>query len=66
MTYQRIAPLPALTHLVESIWVQESPAATAVRAPTCVLPTGTVELLFHYGDPLVHVEAGSEWQMPRA
>jgi len=60
-----MAPLPALGDVVESIWIQDSGTAVARRAPTCVLPTGTVEVLFHFGDPLVHVEDGREIPVPR-
>lgn len=65
MVYRRIDPVPALRDVVESVWLQDSEAAIVPSTPTCVVPTGTVELLFHYRDPLVHVEAVGVRRMPR-
>jgi AraC-like DNA-binding protein len=65
MTYRRLAPDPRLRGIVEGIWIQEAP--DAARGPVRpVLPTGTVEILFHYRDPMVHLEASGERTLPRS
>lgn len=63
--YQRIPPSPALRDAVESLWVQEASAAALHGAPAWVMPTGTVELLFHYGERLVHRHGTEHVPMPR-
>ncbi len=64
MFYQRIAPPADLASLVESLWIQEgTPDPTQPRAR--VLPTGMVEILFHYGDPFVHLDEDPNRALPR-
>ena len=63
MDYRRLAPDPILRDFVEAIWVQDLPGASRQR-PSWVLPTGTVELLFQYRDPLAHVEKDGDRSMP--
>ena len=61
---ERRLPAEGLRDVVETIWVQEedSPAS---RTPSCVVPTGTIEILFHYGDRFSHVENGQANLVPR-
>lgn len=66
MTFRRLPPRPELRDAVESLWIQESDASPQERTPSWVLPTGTVELLFHYGDPFVHLESGEPQPVPRS
>ncbi len=63
MIQLRRPPAPDLADLVESVWVQE--ADDVDDRPGCVLPTGTVELLVHYGDRFVHVEEHGVESLPR-
>ena len=63
--YDRLPPRAALRGVVESIWVQD--AAPSDEPPkTHVVPTGTVEILFHYGDPFVHLEGAERHAVPRS
>lgn len=61
---RRVAPCLALADIVESIWLQCHPGA-APRRPSCVVPTGTVEIIFNYGARLAHVEPRRLEPMPR-
>ncbi len=65
-TYRKLRPGPGLTDIVEKIWIQHEHMAPRVRKPSGVLPTGTVELLFHYGDRIAHIESGRLLRMPRS
>jgi len=64
--YRRLRPTPALADIVESLWIQHQCEAPDIRKPSTVLPTGTVELLFHYGDPIAHLEQDGLINMPRS
>lgn len=64
--YERRLPSPDLADLVEGIWIQENAADSSASEAGCVLPTGTVEIIFNYRDPIVHVEGGSIERMPQA
>jgi AraC-like DNA-binding protein len=50
MTYTSRLPTAALAPWVERIGVQHSDVVDPDHAPTRILPTGTFDLLFHYGD----------------
>ena len=63
---ERVSPCPALCDIVEGVWIQESGPAPAIPATSRVLPTGTVEILFHYGDLISHVEPRRTVTMPRS
>ena len=65
MNQQRIKPSPALADIVESIWIQEDLEARGEQEPSCVLPTGTVEILFNYGDRFAHLEGRRLTAVPR-
>jgi len=56
-SYRRFAPSAALSGIVDVIWIQECGPAPG-SAPTTVVPTGRVELIFHYGDPYVQHSSG--------
>jgi AraC-like DNA-binding protein len=64
--FERLQSSPPLRDIVESIWLQEHESPEDDRIPSCVLPTGTVEILFHYGDRFSHVEPGGIEQVPRS
>ena len=66
MDNRRIQPSPPLRDIVESIWLQEGPGHDGLGEPACVLPTGTVEILFHYGDRFSHVEPDRVTVVPRS
>ncbi|MCB1693880.1 MAG: helix-turn-helix transcriptional regulator [Pseudomonadales bacterium] len=51
MTYFKRVPDSALRPYVESIGIQDSAERSTAR--TRILPTGTMDLLFHYGDRFV-------------
>ena len=58
--YQSYRPTPRLREIVEAIWIQESPAVPGCE-PTTIVPTGRVELIFHYGEPFVqHINGCTE------
>ena len=58
--YQSFRPAPQLREIIEAIWVQESPAIPDCM-PTTIVPTGRVELIFHYGEPFIqHVGDDTE------
>jgi AraC-like DNA-binding protein len=62
-SYQRYAPSAALSGIVDVIWIQEcGPKSGCV--PTTIVPTGRVELIFHYGDPYVQYDNGDSSLMP--
>ncbi len=56
MIFERLQATPALADIVESIWLQEDLCPDTPRTASSVLPTGTVEILFHYGDRFSHIE----------
>ncbi len=58
MNYEIRRPRQSLELYIESIWVQEDLRNAAFEnfRPTRILPRGTIELLFHYRDPYVHIE----------
>lgn len=62
--YRRLPSPPGLRDLVESVWIQDDPAPPSGPGAR-VVPTGTVELLFHYRDPFAHWE-GSLQAIPRS
>ena len=65
MLRRRTRPCPPLRDIVESIWIQDGGNHPAHRTPSTVLPTGTVEILFHYGDLISHLEPEGAVAMPR-
>lgn len=62
---QRVAPSASLSDVVESLWLQRAPASSA-NGESGVLPTGTVEILFNYGDRFGHIEPDGLVRMPRS
>jgi len=66
MQYQRLRPAPGLRDIVESIWVQHQDKPPEHRTVSWVVPTGTVEILFQYGDPVAHLESQGLKTMPRS
>jgi len=63
--YDRMKPIAALRGIVESLWVQDA-SAGQIESQSSVLPTGTVEILFHYGDRFVHIEGDARHSVPRS
>ena len=66
VTFRRLQPARPLRDIVESIWIQEDLTCSEQGAPSCVVPTGTIEVLFHYGDRLSHLESEKLELMPRS
>lgn len=66
MEFRRSRPSTPLRDIVESIWVQENRSPVGSTHPSCVVPTGTIEILFHYGDHFSHVEPGGLGLLPRS
>ncbi len=64
MTYRRFAPHPALSHLVEYLWVQESLECCDDVPPTTVLPVGRMELLVHFWEPFLRLTDDRGQEMP--
>lgn len=64
--FQRIQPSPPLRDVVESIWLQDDRSVGGPRTASCVVPTGTVEILFHYGDRFSHLEPDPVPLLPRS
>ena len=64
--YRRLKPSAGLRDIVESIWVQQEFVGPARTEPSCVVPTGTVEILFQYGDLIGHREKNVFREMPRS
>lgn len=54
--YGKLAPHPALAPYVEHIGVQQNDSFDAAMPRTRILPTGTMDLLFHFGDPFVRFD----------
>lgn len=65
MTYYSYAPCTELSPFVDKICIQESDAEP-VLSKTHILPAGTVDILFHYGDPFLHFEGESAVTKPYA
>ena len=62
--YRQYKPSPRLREFVEILWVQEC-GPTPGAPPTTVVPTGRVELIFHYGDSYVQIDGDRRDLMPR-
>ncbi len=62
--YGQFEPSPVLRDYVESIWIQESDAAPDA-APTTVLSTGRVELVFQFADPFKQLTGHRREPLPR-
>lgn len=67
MGYLACAPDPRLAPFVESLWIQEEPAADEPCEPTVLLPVGRATLVLEYGDPFAEVDArGDAVRLPPA
>jgi len=62
--YLQFQPSAALRDIVEVIWVQEC-GATSSAAPSTIIPSGRVELVFHYGDLFVQPQSDKAGPMAR-
>lgn len=62
--YGEFAPSAQLREFVENVWVQECDP-TPDAPPTTVVPTGRVELIFHYCDPYRQLNNDNCGVMPR-
>lgn len=56
MEYNEVAPIPALTGIVETVWLLRGHAADLGGQDQPVLPDGRPELVVHLGDPFARVE----------
>ena len=67
MVYQKMQPHQRLAPFIESIWVQEDlrDAAREDFAPTTVIPTTRLDMLFFYGDPFIEITADGPLVLPR-
>ena len=66
MAYLTRPPHPALASMIESLGVQHDPVSAVDHPPTLILPTGTCELVFHYGDPFVQIASDGPRREPEA
>ena len=66
MGYRRFTPHPALQHLVECLWVQESEDPAEDAQGTTVLPVGRLELLVHFWEPFERLQDGQRDPLPMA
>ncbi len=66
MPYLTRPPCPALRHVVEHIGLQESASFSPDDPHTRILPTGTIDLVFHYGDRFLQFSADGERDEPVA
>lgn len=67
MPFAARAPDRRLAPFVESLWIQEEPAADPTLAPTVLLPVGRAALVVEYGDPFEELDArGSAARLPAA
>jgi len=57
MVYLAQAPHARLAPFVESLWLQEEPAADGVLEPTVLLPVGHASLVLEYGEPFAELDA---------
>jgi len=62
--YRQYPPSDSLRDCVEVIWVQECGESSLSRHST-IIPTGRVELIFHYGDPFVQLINDNRDRMAR-
>ncbi|HEX2934526.1 MAG TPA: helix-turn-helix domain-containing protein [Bacteroidales bacterium] len=65
MHFQYIKPTGILSHFIRHYWVLE---ADASEGEVCerIIPTGNIELMFHYGDPfVVNKYSQEEREQPR-
>ena len=58
MLYREVAPPPPLDAFVKCLWILEGPAPPADAPADPILPDGSPEVVFHYGDPFERVEDG--------
>ncbi len=63
-TYSEHLPARHLRGLIETLWVQEA-APLPHAPPTTVVPTGRIELIFHYADPYRQFDAEGSHLMAR-
>lgn len=66
MPYHRLEPAEDLRPYVDAIWIQErtaDPVGIDV-APTTVLPTGNIDLVFQYGRPFAQIVGDGMVQLP--
>ena len=61
--YRTFTPGAYLRDSVEVIWVQDC-APVPNAEPTTIVPTGRVELIFHYGDPYAQLHGTDEQLTP--
>ena len=66
--YKKLIPRVRLRPYVESIWCQEDlkNAAFENYAPTKVLPSGKVDILFHFRDPFIEFNGDEAEMRPRS
>ncbi|MGH1365796.1 MAG: DUF6597 domain-containing transcriptional factor [Calditrichia bacterium] len=67
MGYHKIEPLERLRPYVESIWIQEDlrDASKEAFAPTTIIPTTRIDMLFFYRDPFWDVNGNAKTVFPR-
>jgi len=67
MGYHKIQPLDRLRPYVESIWLQEDlrDASREAFAPTTIIPTTRIDMLFFYRDPFVEIHGCEKTVLPR-
>jgi AraC-like DNA-binding protein len=61
MHYREFVPAPPLSACVDRLWVLEHADGRGIP-PQEILPDGSMELVFHLGDPFERQIAGGEWE----
>lgn len=56
MTIKTFKPSPKLAPFIQFYWIFEQDSISIVKPPHRIVPTGCVELMFHYGDRLLKMK----------
>jgi AraC-like DNA-binding protein len=60
MFFKRIAPDPALEHIIECFWIAENTDPNPIKQK--IIPDGFTEIIFHFSDPY-RIKLGKHWQL---
>ena len=60
MFFKRIAPDPALEHIIECFWIMENKDPVPIKQK--IIPDGFTEIIFHFNDPY-RIKLGKQWQL---
>lgn len=60
MYYKIFKPSPGLSHLVHFFWIYESDTPASAVTPIRVVPNGSPNMVFHYGERTLHFLDGNK------